>query len=276
MVTEREPETPPRPSWAELGARIADADQHMVVKPAMKVRSFLLDDQVKATPAPDHEVGRVLSALASAAALLVALTWWVQTFHPPIAVADVIAEGALAALFFAAARASVRVAGSWREAVGLAGPSFDDIWLITKWLIAGYLAAFVAAVVLSAAIPSLHHYKLGNAGFLRHLGPADRDVVVLLAIFVAPIVEEVFFRGLLLRALMRRTGFGTAAFVSSLLFGVAHAHEVRQLVPAVALAVQTGTFGLVQCALVRRTGRLGPNIVTHALRNAIVVLAVLG
>lgn len=274
-MSESEPE-PPRPSWAELGARIAGSDQHMVVRPQRQVRSFTLDEQVKATPPPAHELGRVLFAVAAAAALLVVLTWWVQTFRPPIAAADVIAEGALAALIFGAAQASVRAAGSWRAAVGLTSPSFDDIGLITKWLIFGYLAAFAASVVLFAAIPSLHHYKLGNAGFLRQLGPADRDVVVLLAVFVAPVVEETFFRGLLLRALMRRTGFGTAALLSSALFGFGHAHEVRQLVPAIALSVQTATFGLVQCALVRRTGRLGPNIVTHALRNAIVVLFVLG
>jgi membrane protease YdiL (CAAX protease family) len=45
-------------------------------------------------------------------------------------------------------------------------------------------------------------------------------------------------------------------------------------VEAVPLVIATAVFGLGLCVLTRRTGRLGPAIGVHALRNAFAVAAV--
>ncbi len=47
-------------------------------------------------------------------------------------------------------------------------------------------------------------------------------MLVLVAVVFAPLVEELFFRGLLLRSLQRRVGTGRAVALSSVLFGLAH------------------------------------------------------
>jgi uncharacterized protein len=52
----------------------------------------------------------------------------------------------------------------------------------------------------------------------------------------APAVEELMFRGLLLRALMTRFGFWPAAIVSTGIFAAVHTYEVNTLVGAVTLA----------------------------------------
>jgi membrane protease YdiL (CAAX protease family) len=88
-------------------------------------------------------------------------------------------------------------------------------------------------------------------------------VFVLLAIG-APLVEELFFRGLLQRSLSRRFGRPVAIAGSAALFGLAH-FELLQL-PALIL------FGVVLGVLADRTGRLGPGIVAHATFNAATVL----
>jgi uncharacterized protein len=80
----------------------------------------------------------------------------------------------------------------------------------------------------------------------------------------APLVEELFFRGLLQRSLARRFGPIVAVCGSAVIFGLAH-FEALQL-PALIL------FGLVLGLLAERTGRLGPGIVAHATFNAVTVL----
>jgi membrane protease YdiL (CAAX protease family) len=82
---------------------------------------------------------------------------------------------------------------------------------------------------------------------------------------VAPIVEEIFFRGLILRALQRRMSTGWAIVVSAALFGAAHLEPLQ--FPALFV------FGLVAAILATRTGRLGPGIWAHVAFNAVAVAA---
>jgi membrane protease YdiL (CAAX protease family) len=91
--------------------------------------------------------------------------------------------------------------------------------------------------------------------------------ITLLFLFLsigAPLVEELFFRGLLMRAIDHRYGVVPAVAGSAVIFGLAH-FELLQL-PALVL------FGVVLALLAKRTGRLGPGIVAHATFNAVTVL----
>ncbi|MGQ0616763.1 MAG: lysostaphin resistance A-like protein [Acidimicrobiia bacterium] len=94
--------------------------------------------------------------------------------------------------------------------------------------------------------------------------------VILLALVVvvaAPLVEEIFFRGLLLRAIERRAGTNWAVALSSIVFAATH-FQLLQL-PALAL------FGLVAAILTVRTGRLGPAIAAHCAFNAVALVTLL-
>ena len=84
-------------------------------------------------------------------------------------------------------------------------------------------------------------------------------------IVVAPIVEELFFRGLLLDTMRRRWGTATAVVASSLFFGAIH----LQLLQFAGLTLA----GLVFAAAVVRTGRLGTAITVHAGFNATTFVA---
>jgi uncharacterized protein len=95
---------------------------------------------------------------------------------------------------------------------------------------------------------------------------AHGPTFLLLAVVIvvgAPVVEELFFRGLLLRAVARRFGDGWGLAVSSVVFALAH-FEGIQLPALIAVGV---VFGL----LALRRGRLGPGIFAHAAFNAVVV-----
>ena len=89
--------------------------------------------------------------------------------------------------------------------------------------------------------------------------------LTLLVVVGAPIVEELFFRGLLLRALQRRLGPAPAVVISAVLFGLAHFEGVQ--LPALVV------FGLVLGYLAVRTDRLGPGIFAHMAFNAVTVFS---
>jgi membrane protease YdiL (CAAX protease family) len=81
----------------------------------------------------------------------------------------------------------------------------------------------------------------------------------------APIVEELFFRGLVLRSLQRRFGDAWAIVGSAVVFGVAH-FELLQLPALVALGIILGVMAV-------RTRRLGLGILTHAGFNLVTMIA---
>jgi membrane protease YdiL (CAAX protease family) len=107
--------------------------------------------------------------------------------------------------------------------------------------------------------------------------PVQRDTgaahtvpeVALLLVFLAigaPLVEELFFRGLLLRSLLGRMPVPLAVVVSSLLFGLAHFEAVQ--------FAGLAAFGVVLAYLAWRTGRLGMSIAAHMAFNAAAVISV--
>lgn len=84
-------------------------------------------------------------------------------------------------------------------------------------------------------------------------------VLVLVVGVGAPIVEEIFFRGMLYRAIGDRWGVIAAVLGSSVIFGLTHFQAI-QLPGLIA-------FGLVLAALVHFTGRLGAAIWAHLAFN---------
>jgi len=92
-------------------------------------------------------------------------------------------------------------------------------------------------------------------------------LLVVLVVVGAPIIEELFFRGLLLRSIQARWTDTLALWASAILFGLAH-FELLQL-PALVL------FGLVAGYCAQRTGRLGMSIWAHVGFNATTVVFLL-
>lgn len=93
----------------------------------------------------------------------------------------------------------------------------------------------------------------------------------LAAAVLAPVLEEVLFRGLLLRSLLRRMPAAPAVAVSALVFGLVHLTD-WSLGTAVVLPglVAVGVVAGVQAV---RTGSLSRPILLHVGFNALVVVA---
>lgn len=190
----------------------------------------------------------------------------------PPAVAAALATAALAGLAVLLGRRAAHESGGWQRALGLDLPEWRDTGRVLLWSVGLLLLQGLVVAALQAVVDPLEGAVADNASFLRDEPLWALLVFAVLAVAVAPVLEELLFRGLVLRGLMLRLGFWPAAVISSLFFGVFHAQGTDA--SSALIVVATGVFGLGLCVLVRRTGRLGPGIGVHALRNAVAVLAV--
>ena len=103
-------------------------------------------------------------------------------------------------------------------------------------------------------------------------------VIAIATVVFAPAMEELFFRGLLLKALVRlftplrvaggarAAGVVLAVIADGLLFGLAHGEWVQ--------LAGLAAFGMILAAVSYRTGRLGMNMVAHATFNLVAIVAI--
>lgn len=158
--------------------------------------------------------------------------------------------------------------GSLREDFGL-HPRWRDLW---QGLLAS-VAARVLGVVFVIPFVLLDPERVNpQPGLLDHL---DRDLftivmVACVAIIGAPIVEELFFRGLLQRSLTARMGGPAAIGVQAFLFALVHLTPAAGIDNLLVLAV-IFPAGVVFGLAARRRG-LGTSMAAHALFNVVAVV----
>jgi hypothetical protein len=128
------------------------------------------------------------------------------------------------------------------------------------WFLISTVASRIIPALRVVTIAGLRGHSASNVNLPAHVTGTVALLAVAQTVLIAPPVEELLFRGLVLRAAMRRFPFLPSALGSSLIFGIFHAWQGTTWQGAIILAATTATFGFVQCLLVRRTGRLGPAI----------------
>lgn len=127
----------------------------------------------------------------------------------------------------------------------------------------GILTFFLFSLIYGVIVQPKSQQKVVN-----DLG-ADTSTALLITgalvvIVVAPACEELFFRGVLFRALRLRFPFWAAALVDGLFFGVVHGTST----PIASLPI-LAALGIVFCWVYERTGTLFATIGLHALNNTI-------
>jgi membrane protease YdiL (CAAX protease family) len=153
-----------------------------------------------------------------------------------------------------------------RAPLSALGLSFDDSRKNALRGLAGGAMALTVAVAVSYLVGLLcralemhvpTHPMIERAGTTA--GPLEIAVILFSAVVVAPLAEEVVFRGFIFPSVRDRWGLVAGILVSSLLFGLMHAG-----LPAVAA---TFVLGAAFCALYERSGTLVAPVTAHALFN---------
>jgi membrane protease YdiL (CAAX protease family) len=89
-------------------------------------------------------------------------------------------------------------------------------------------------------------------------------LAVLVVAIIAPIVEELFFRGFVYASFRQRWGVATAAILSSVLFALFH-QDPFTYIPIVII-------GIALALLYENTGSIWPSVMLHSLNNLISIV----
>lgn len=144
-------------------------------------------------------------------------------------------------------------------------------WGPLTWLACLTAQGVVAAVVVALGIPFT-----GNLEDLEG-GGLDSGYVVsllILAVIAAPVVEEMVFRGVVMRGLSGRMPAAAAVAVQAVAFGLAHVDPVRGL-GNIGLVLVLSAVGAVLGVAAYQFRRIGPTIIAHAIINGIAMTLVL-
>jgi membrane protease YdiL (CAAX protease family) len=143
-------------------------------------------------------------------------------------------------------------------------------------LVAGIGLSVVLTLMVYPLVSLAHFEKQGVVDELKDSSGAKRAVFVVTAGFVAPVVEELFFRGLLLRALRRRWSPEVAIGAGAVIFALAHPLLDPHL-GTFALVPALFALGAISGIAATWTGELSLSITLHVGFNllTIVTLAVL-
>jgi uncharacterized protein len=161
------------------------------------------------------------------------------------------------------------------------GRAAADLGLRFRWSDAGWgplawLAAIGCEVVVIVIVRLVDIPLVGNTEGLGEL-ELDRTYVISLlvtAVVAAPVVEEMVFRGLMLRGLRSRMGAVAAVGLQAVLFGLAHVDPVRGG-GNVGLVLVLAAVGVAFGGTAYLLRRIGPTIIAHAIFNAVVMAVVL-
>ena len=148
-----------------------------------------------------------------------------------------------------------------REELGLTGlPTWTDLGLAPI----GFIVYLIGAAIFTAIFSIFPWFVLDQAqdtGFSNLFSAPDRIVAFISLAIIAPIAEEIIFRGWLYGKLRAKLSMPTAMLLVSILFGVLHGQWN--------VGVNVFAMSLVLCGLREITGTIWSGIILHIIKNAI-------
>jgi uncharacterized protein len=213
-------------------------------------------------------------SIASSLAVLAAVAIADTTLTNPPAGVDLGAGAVTSLTILASALVTARITGrlrAWQFGLARLQVGASVGWALVA--VGGFVLAFgalLAPFVLAGTL-SLDDgavgYRLSEGGL-----PVDAGSGTLVVVFaalgiavLAPVCEEIFFRGVMFGSLRRWKGVWVAATITAIVFSAAHL-EFSPVIFADRLIA-----GFVWCLVYARTGRLLPGMMAHSANNAVVI-----
>ena len=156
----------------------------------------------------------------------------------------------------------------WR-AIGFRRPkSSDPLYSLAGFPI--YIVSFaLITALIKALVPSLNIGQAQDLGFNSSYHGIQLFLIGLALIVIAPVTEEIIFRGLIFGSLKKSLPIIYAAILTSLLFAAGHLLEGGSGGLLYIAAIDTFVLSMVLVYLRQKTGGLWSSIGLHALKNSI-------
>ncbi|MES2254065.1 MAG: type II CAAX endopeptidase family protein [Pseudomonadota bacterium] len=143
------------------------------------------------------------------------------------------------------------------------------------------VAAGLGAVIVSSVVEFLSdrylHTNLAQDSTTTMVLPHRADQLALgvfTVAILAPLTEEVYFRGIVLGWMRRHWGMAWAIVLSSLAFGIMH---LKWMTPGgtggMVATAELVAMGILLALVAVRTGSLWASVITHAVNNCLAALA---
>jgi membrane protease YdiL (CAAX protease family) len=121
----------------------------------------------------------------------------------------------------------------------------------------------IYVLILESLFPKLFESFINAPNILEDLNFGENPVAYILLfisiVLLAPVVEEIVFRGILFNLLNKKRGLVFSMIVSSIFFGVLHAETM----------VPTTVIGFVLCFIYQKTGSLKLSMAGHMFNNLV-------
>ena len=175
----------------------------------------------------------------------------------------------VAAVCYVAALAIV-IGGPWLIAARRTSKSEVGLQRLPLWVELGaapvgfviyFITSAIAMAVVMSLVPGFDADQVQEIGFSNLVHGYEYILAFLTLVIIAPIAEEMIFRGYLYGKLKKRIPWWGAAVITSVLFGLAHGQWN--------VAVDTFVLGMFLSLLREVTGSLWPAIFLHMIKNGI-------
>jgi membrane protease YdiL (CAAX protease family) len=151
-----------------------------------------------------------------------------------------------------------------RDELGLRGaPTWTDLLLAPIGLIVALLAAGALTALMMAIMPGIDWQQTQTVGYNRSMMYHAGNFILAFSCLVvlAPVCEEIIFRGWLYGKLRFRMPAIPAILITSVLFGVMHGQWN--------VGVTVFAMSVVMCVLRELTGTIWSGVILHMLKNGV-------
>jgi membrane protease YdiL (CAAX protease family) len=199
---------------------------------------------------PEADLTNIVVTFIAALVILGVLLLWLSTYH----------KGWLGVM-----RLPER--GTWGREIG-SGVLFGLGLYPVMVIVVGGLLTYILQTISGERVEAPE--QVGE-----HLPAIGTALTIVYAVVIAPIGEELFFRGMLFRALRDRHGFWVGAVGSAVGFGLIH-FIPGSAVDAALLMFAMFFTGLALCFLYERRGTIVAPLAAHVTFNVIGIVLLLG
>ncbi len=138
------------------------------------------------------------------------------------------------------------------------------------WMLAMLGVYYVSAAIFSALVLKPDQEEIGKQLGVCNPGIGIAAFAVVSIVVLAPVAEELFFRGFFFAGLRTRWSLWPSALLSGVIFGLVHAPT------GPTAAIPLAGLGVGLAWLYNKTGSVVPCMFAHFLNNAIAISVVIG
>lgn len=134
-------------------------------------------------------------------------------------------------------------------------------WAVFIWGLYFISTIIVTGILYTVHIPGLNLDQKQEIGFDHISGGFEYAIAFLLLVVIAPVFEELLFRGYLFGRIRERKGFWFSAILTSLTFAALHGQ--------LNVGIDVFILSLFLCYLREKFQAIWPGVLVHALKNGL-------